>query len=145
MKIQTLASLALALGCSTSAFAQSNGIPAECKNLALMQAQLLNTYFHDNQMSGTAYNPAQLTLKTANKMYISKTEFLGDDNGSDASITPNCSTNPEICTNPADAGGIVSWNRVTVSKESDPVAEVIVSFGSRGGCSISSAKSPSRN
>lgn len=121
-------------------------VPAECKNLALMQAQLMNTRFQNNAMGGGTYNPSQLTLKTSNGLKIGKIEYLGGDSeeqsGPNAGKYP-CDLDRSLCSTPADAGGAIDWARVNVtSGGATPydVAEVVVSMGSRGGCLINSAK-----
>jgi hypothetical protein len=147
MKKQVLAPLAMALCCANSVLAADPvTVPAECKNLALMQGQLLLTRFHNNVMGDGEYNPAALTLKTNNGYKISKTEYLGGD--SEDTTGPNagkypCDKDPDLCSNPADAGGSIDWARLTISttdRFGGPFAEVVVSMGSRGGCTISSSK-----
>jgi hypothetical protein len=134
----------------SSAFATaplaSMEIPGECRNLALMQAQLLNTHFHSNQMGAETYNPSEITLKTSNGLLIGKIEYLGGDNEDETG--PNvgkyaCDLDQTLCTTPGDAGGAMDWARVTVTSNETPafdVAQVVVSMGSRGGCIINSAR-----
>lgn len=146
IKGRLIACLAIALYWAAPAHAKTDiQVPAECKNLALMQTQLLATQFHDNTMGNGTYNPSQLTLKTNNGYQIDKVEYLGGDGEYDdpkAGQYP-CDKDPNLCTNPADAGGPIDWARVTVKTSgeySTDIAQVIVSMGGRGGCMISSAK-----
>jgi hypothetical protein len=119
-------------------------IPAECRNLALMQGQLITTGFHSNAMGGGTYNPASLTLKAKNGLKIGKIEYLGGDSEDPANAGQYaCDKDQTLCTNPADAGGAINWSRLTITTgDATPfdIAEVVVSMGSRGGCTISSAK-----
>ncbi|MGZ3691691.1 MAG: hypothetical protein ACXVAX_09315 [Pseudobdellovibrio sp.] len=149
MKTRFIATLAFVMLAYSAAQAEVKiVVPAECKNLAVMQAQLLQTRFYNKEMSGTAYNPSQLTLKTANGLIITKTEYLGGDSEADDSNAGSypCDKDQTLCTNPAGAGGAIDWARLTIaskdqqSGQSYEFAEVVVSMGSRGGCSISSSK-----
>jgi hypothetical protein len=149
MKTGFIATLAIVMYCYSSAQAAVKiSVPAECKNLALMQGQLLQSRFYNKEMSGTPYNPSQLTLKTNNGLLITKTEYLGGDSeadDADAGKYP-CDKDQTLCTNPAGAGGAIDWARLTIaskdqqSGQSYDFAEVVVSMGSRGGCTISSSK-----
>lgn len=109
-----------------------------------MQAQLLNTRFHSNTTGNGTANPAQMSLKAGTGFKISKVEFLGGDSVDPSNVGKTaCDQDSTLCTNPADAGGAIDWDRVPVSTNgayASDVMEVAVSFGSRGGCTISSAK-----
>lgn len=143
MKLNALVLSLVALS-STAALAEEVQVPAECKNLALMAGQLLSTGFNDGQMTGSPYNPSHLTLRTSNGLKIGKITYLGGDG--DENGTLPCEKDATLCTNPAGAGGSIDWAKVEVQNSSNyTVAEVIVSMGSRGGCTISSAKVPPQN
>ena len=146
MKKLLIATLALCLYQINAAAATPTDVPAECKNLALMQADLLTTQFHSNEMGGGTYNPSALTLKTNNGLKIGKIEYLGgdseDQSGPNAGKYP-CDLDQTLCNHLPDAGGAFDWARVTVNtSDAQPyeVAQVVVSMGSRGGCVINSAK-----
>lgn len=148
MKDKMIVVLALVLYFAQPALAASTSfsVPPECENLALMQAQLLNTRFHNDNMGDGTYNPPRLTLRTNDGMTIGNIEYLGgdgeDENDPKAGQYP-CDLDSTLCTNPADAGGPIDWARLTItSGGADPVdvAQVVVSMGGRGGCTISSAK-----
>jgi len=120
MKSTVLAPLALALcfsGLTATAFASpATDIPAECRNLGLMQAQLLNTRFHSNTTGNGTSNPAQLTLKAGNGFKISKVDFLGGNSVDPSNVGKTaCDQDSTLCTNPANAGGAIDWDRVTIS------------------------------
>ena len=139
MKNQSL--IALALCWAAPAFATTeNDIPAACKNLALMQAQMLDTSFDTGVMGNGAVNPSHLVLHSKTSYFIAKVEDLGGDG--DGSLP--CDKENDLCTNPAGAGGAIGWDKLTISnkqgKDAFPVGEIVISVGSRGGCTISSAK-----
>lgn len=140
MKTKIIATLALALYWTNAKAAKPFDVPAECKNLALMETQLMMTQFHNDVMGGGTYNPSELTLKTANGYKIGKIEYLGGDSEETPGQYP-CDLDPSLCTNPAGAGGgAIDWARVTVQENGIDLTQVIVSMGSRGGCKISSGK-----
>jgi len=147
MKTMAIATVVFGLS-QANAFAIAPGasteIPAECKNLALMQTQLIETQFHNNTMGAGTYNPSELVLKTNNGYKIGKIEYLGGD-GEDETTAGKyaCDLDKTLCNNFADAGGSIDWARVTVNADDGdhgPVAEVVVSMGGRGGCIINSSK-----
>jgi hypothetical protein len=144
MNKQIIVLLALALYWANPASADDNTAPAECKNLALMQAQLLQQEFSNANM-GDKNNPGHLTLKTNNGLKIGKIEYLGGDSEDETKPgTYPCDQDKNLCTSPL-AGGAMDWERITVtSGDATPydVAQVVVVMGSRGGCRIVSAKAP---
>ena len=124
-----------------NASATVSDVPAQCKNLALMEGQLLNTVFSVGGMDGTN-NPPTYQLQTNNGFGIGKIDYLGGDSedttGPNAGTYP-CDTQPKLCARPGDAGGSNDWSRVTITQGGYNVATVVVSYGSRGGCNINSA------
>jgi len=151
MRKVLVSSLALCLFNISSAHAdtiQAFDVPAMCKNLAIMEAELISTRFDNGTFTGEKYNPSKLTLKTDAGLAIGTIEYLGgdseDQDGPNAGQYP-CDKDPNLCNHLADAGGSFDWARVEVTTQATkdwpayPVASVVVGFGSRGGCVINSA------